>query len=213
MNRSFSLWGVILVLSVGSDTMVDYCVPSVTNYQSSGLHNIPEEWRSQTTSQVCITSRKSEDLITAVEGWNLGRGQLKCDGTRSETRFRLSAKRTSPFKSARASVHSTTGSRSVRISFYCCGNAGYTMFRGSVKGIGYQLHSPVSPSFPLPCVTVCHHIQLESTCRLWAQYILINIRKGVPSCTTRFFLQRWLVSAHFSGRHQTYIPEPMKETI
>ena len=27
--------------------------------------------------------------------------QLKCDGTRAETRFRLSAKRTSPFKSAR----------------------------------------------------------------------------------------------------------------
>ena len=29
-----------------------------------------------------------------------GRGQLKCDGTRAETRFRLSAKRTSQFKSA-----------------------------------------------------------------------------------------------------------------
>ena len=28
------------------------------------------------------------------------RDQLKCDGTRGETRFRLSAKRTSPFKSA-----------------------------------------------------------------------------------------------------------------
>ena len=28
------------------------------------------------------------------------RGQLKCNGTRTETRFRLSAKRTSPFKSA-----------------------------------------------------------------------------------------------------------------
>ena len=28
------------------------------------------------------------------------RGQLKCDGTRAETRFSLSAKRTSPFKSA-----------------------------------------------------------------------------------------------------------------
>jgi hypothetical protein len=27
--------------------------------------------------------------------------RLKCDGTRAETRFRLSAKRTSPFKSAR----------------------------------------------------------------------------------------------------------------
>ena len=78
------------------------------------------------------------------------RGQLKCDGKRAETRFRLSAKWTSPFKSARASVQSTTGSRGVRISG---SNAGYTMFRGSVKGTGYPLHSPVSPSLPLPCVT------------------------------------------------------------
>jgi hypothetical protein len=33
-----------------------------------------------------------------------GRMRLKCDGTRAETRFRLSAKRTSPFKSVRASL-------------------------------------------------------------------------------------------------------------
>jgi hypothetical protein len=64
------------------------------------------------------------------------RGQLKCDGTRAETRFRLLAKRTSPLKSAGASVQSTTGSRGVRISG---SNAGYTMFRGSVKGTGYPL--------------------------------------------------------------------------
>ena len=81
--------------------------------------------------------------------------QLKCDVTRAETRFRLSAKRTSPFKSVGASVQSTTGSRGVRISG---SNAGYTMFRGSVKGTGYPLHSTVSPSLPHPCVTVCHHI-------------------------------------------------------
>ena len=37
-------------------------------------------------------------------------------------------------------------------------NAGYTMFRGSVKSTGYPLHSPVCPSLPLPCVAVCHHI-------------------------------------------------------
>jgi hypothetical protein len=37
-------------------------------------------------------------------------------------------------------------------------NAGYTMFRGSVKSTGYPLHSPVSPSLPLPCVTMCHHV-------------------------------------------------------
>ena len=69
--------------------------------------------------------------------------------------FVFRAKRTSPFKSAGTSVQSTTGGRGVRISG---SNAGYTMFRGSVKGTGYPFHSPVSPSLPLPCVTVCHHI-------------------------------------------------------
>ena len=81
--------------------------------------------------------------------------RLKCDGTRAETRFRLWAKRASPFKSAGASVQSNTGSQSVRIRG---SNAGYTMFRGNVKSTGYTLHSPISPSLPLPCVTVCHHI-------------------------------------------------------
>ena len=42
--------------------------------------------------------------------------RLKRDGTRAETKFRLSPKRTSPFKSAGASVQSTAGSRGVRIS-------------------------------------------------------------------------------------------------
>ena len=82
-------------------------------------------------------------------------GQLKCDGTRAETRFGLSAKRTSPFKSAGASVQPTTGSRGVRISG---SNAGDTMFRGSVKSTGCPLHSPVSPSVFLPCFSVCNHI-------------------------------------------------------
>jgi hypothetical protein len=78
----------------------------------------------------------------------LCRLRLKCDGTRAETRFFLSAKRTSPFKSAGASIQSTTGSRGMRIS-------------GSskvVKATGYPPHSPVSPSLSLPCVTVCHHV-------------------------------------------------------
>jgi len=61
----------------------------------------------------------------------------------------------SPFKWAGASVQSTTVSRGVRISG---SYAGYTMFRGSVKTTGYPLHSPVFPSLPLPCVTVCHLI-------------------------------------------------------
>ena len=49
---------------------------------------------------------------------------LKCDDTRAETRFRLSAKRTSPFKSAGVSVQSTAGSRGGRISGSNGSNAG-----------------------------------------------------------------------------------------
>ena len=84
----------------------------------------------------------------------------KCDGTRAETRFRLSAKRTSPFKSVGTSVQSTTGSRGVRISG---SNVGNTMFRGSVKSTGYPLHSPVSPSLPLRVSLCAITFQLNST--------------------------------------------------
>ena len=71
--------------------------------------------------------------------------------------FVFRAKRTSPFKSA------GEGRQFIRLlAAEMCGisgsNVGYTMFRGSVKGTGYPLHSPVSSSLPLPCVTVCHHV-------------------------------------------------------
>jgi len=62
--------------------------------------------------------------------------------------------------SAGASVQSTTGSRGVGISG---SNAGYTMFRGSVKSTGYPLHSPVSPSLPFPTSQCAITYQLEST--------------------------------------------------
>jgi len=101
------------------------------------------------------SSYDSSNSPSHVACEHVARMRLKCEGTRAETRFRLSAKRTSPFKSEGASVQSTTGSRGLRISG---SNAGYTTFRGSVKGTGYPLHSPVSPSLPLPCVTMCHHI-------------------------------------------------------
>jgi len=71
--------------------------------------------------------------------------RLKRDGTHAETRFRLSPKRTSPFKSAGVSVQSTAGSQGVRISG---SNAGYTMFRGSVRVLAthsirhFPLHFP-----------------------------------------------------------------------
>jgi len=70
---------------------------------------------------------------------------LKRDGTRAETRFCLSPKRTSPFKSAGASGHSTAGSRGLRIRV---SNAGYTTFQGSMRALAthsirqFPLHFP-----------------------------------------------------------------------
>ena len=67
------------------------------------------------------------------------------DGTCAETRFRLSLKRTSPFKSVGASVQSTASSRGVRISV---SSAGYTMFRGGMRVLAthsirqFPLHVP-----------------------------------------------------------------------
>ena len=67
------------------------------------------------------------------------------DGTCAETRFRLSPKRTSPFKSVGASVQSTAGSRGVRFSG---SNAGYTTFGGGVRVLAthsirqFPLHFP-----------------------------------------------------------------------
>jgi hypothetical protein len=109
------------------------------------------------------TSTTTSDLTASV------RLHLKCDGTRTETRFRLTAKTTSPFKSAGASVQSITGSRSVRISG---SNAEYTMFRGSVKSTGYPIHSTVFPSPSLPCVTMCQHIATR----------LYTVYRHVPFC-------------------------------
>jgi hypothetical protein len=108
--------------------------------------------------------------------------RLKCDGTRTETKFRLSPKRTSPFKSKGASVQSTTGSQGVRISG---SNAGYTMFRGSVKSTGYPLHSTVSPSLPLSCVTACHHI---STGLHYLLYSLKNRGTQIPDEEARWHI-------------------------
>jgi hypothetical protein len=88
--------------------------------------------------------------------------RLKRDGTRAETRFGLSAKWSSPFKSAGASVQSTKSSRGVRINV---SNAGFTKFRGSLEhrlSTGYPLHQfPLHfPSRASPCAIT---FQLDST--------------------------------------------------
>jgi hypothetical protein len=91
--------------------------------------------------------------------------RLKCDGTRAETIFHLSAKRTSPFKSAGASVSSTLVSRGVGIRG---SNAGYTKFRGSE---GYWLPTPFA-SFPFTSPPVHHRVPSRLNWTLLAKYKL-----------------------------------------
>jgi len=105
--------------------------------------------------------------------------RLKCDGTRAETRFRLSAKRTSQLKSAGASVQSTAGSRGVRISG---SNVGYTTFRGSVGVLAthsirhFPLHFPPRGS---PCA---FRFQTHSTfCEMWCHRQLRTLNTKVSS--------------------------------
>ena len=95
----------------------------------------------------------------------------KRDGTCAETRFGLSAKRTSPFKSAGVSVQSTAGSRGVRIS--------------ADSDCPLHSHLSLSPR-PTTCVNVCHQVLNalnHSTLRSWAR------SKSYGTCTeTRFGL-------------------------
>jgi len=89
------------------------------------------------------------------------RGQLKCDGTRTETIFRLSAKRTSPFKSAGASAQSTAGSQGV-LDTPCSELVWRVLATHSIHQ--FPLHFPSRAS---PCAIT---FQLEST-SLWMCYL------------------------------------------
>ena len=85
-----------------------------------------------------------------------GIARAEPDGTRAETRIRLSPKRTSPFKSVGASVQSTALTRRVRISSSNGSNAGQTTFRGKVEL--YWLLTPFA-CFPFTSPPVRHPVQ------------------------------------------------------
>ena len=116
---------------------------------------------------------------------------LKHDGTSAETRFRLSAKRTSPFKSAGAVVQSTTGSRGVRISL---SNAAYATFRGSVRVLATIRQFPFHfPSRASPCTIrfQTHSTDVWSNIGATATFYLEN----------RVFLLNALPNQHTAWRH------------
>jgi hypothetical protein len=91
-------------------------------------------------------------------------------------------------------------------------NAGYTMFRGRVKSTGYPLHSPVSHSLPLPCVTVCHQVSTglyqahneqfssETTCNFELRNCLFT-KNQIKNATP--ILMVVIVSSHADNSHIT----------
>ena len=106
----------------------------------------------------------------------VARARAKPDGTRAETTFRLSPKRTSPFKSAGESVQSTAGSRGGRISV----NAEYTTFRGRVRVLAthsirlFPLHFPSRAS---PCATTFrtqYTSSCQPLCNLWVSEMSLD---------------------------------------
>ena len=119
------------------------------------------------------------------------------DGTRAETRFRLSPKRTSPFKSVGESVQSTAGSRGVSIT---SSNAGYTTFGSGVRVLATHsiLQFPLYfPSRASPCAT---RFRTTSTSQLITSvlprtlYINITHSQGgeeYPTCNKRRKSQDW----------------------
>ena len=92
-----------------------------------------------------------------------GRAHSERDGTRAETRFGLSAKRTSPFKLAGGGRHFSR-----LLAAEVCASAAVMVVmldtpcsEVACNTTGYPLHSHVSPWLPLPCVTVCHQVSTE----------------------------------------------------
>ena len=109
--------------------------------------------------------------------------RLKRDGTREETRFRLSPERTSPFQSTGASVQSTAGSRGVRISF---SNDGYTTFRSSMRILATHSIRQFPLNFPFRASPCAIRFQTHSTRRFFLVKLPVHFSHCGKSC--RFFL-------------------------
>ena len=122
----------------------------------------------------------------AVNPSNRSRARLKSDDTRAETRIGLSAKRTCPVKLAvcqssrllAAEVCTSAVVMVVMLDAPCSDT--------QCKTTGYPLHSHISPSLPLPCVTVCLRFHTHGTptpsnyCRYAKlENSLTNLKKGM----------------------------------
>ena len=101
-----------------------------------------------------------------------------------KTYFVFRAKRTSPFKYALCGWRQFSRLLAAEVCGISGSNPGYTVFRGSAKGTGYPLHSPVSPSLPPP---VRHRVPSHFD---WTLQLIFVVEKhalwvphGISVCT------------------------------
>jgi len=99
-------------------------------------------------------------------------------------RFGLSAKRTGPFKLGGGGVQF-----SGLLAAEVCASAVVMVVmldtpcsEVQCKTTGYPLHSHVSPSLPLPCVTVCHHVSTEQYPKTEHSELLLKILFQLVFC-------------------------------
>ena len=89
------------------------------------------------------------------------RARFKRDGTCAETRFALSAKRTSPFKLAEGQLSRLLAAEVCASAVVMVVMLDAPCSEVECKTTDYPLHSRFSPSLPLPFVTVCHQVSAE----------------------------------------------------
>jgi len=97
-------YGTIPVKSASADVSLYTNNSKMTNFE---LWHSCRKWviwfpmsLCPTHSYVAMCMCMTHNFLKKWEFWDHSfRGQLKCDGTRAETRFRLSSERTSPFQS------------------------------------------------------------------------------------------------------------------
>jgi hypothetical protein len=97
-------------------------------------------------------------------------------------------------------------SRGLRISG---SNAGYTVFRGSVRGTGYPLHSPVSPlHFPSRVSPCAITFQLDST--VLATHCIrqfpLHYSSLVSPCAITFQLDSTVLATHCIRHFSLHFP-------
>jgi len=142
---------------------------------------------------------------------NCNRVCLKCDDTRAESSFRLSVKRASPFKSAGASVQSTTGSRGVRFSG---SNAGYTCCPNTITNI-----------IKICCVWLIHlHILIYTAAQKYAFFqiiltflfqrkkIILTLKQPVINVILITYID-YSIMENYIGKMASFLPYKRPETL